>query len=61
LSNFFPVEGDTVVVIGYRHHEEVKTIGSVKGIAVNNEGKTQVSIALSDTMNIKNGCYKLVV
>jgi hypothetical protein len=60
LSDNRSPEEDITVVMGNGNEEKVTTIGTVKGNAINKNGKLQGSIDLSGIMNLKNGRYNLL-
>jgi hypothetical protein len=60
LSDNRSPEEDITVVMGNGNEEKVKTIRTVKGNAINKNGKLQGSIDLSGVMHLKNGRYNLL-
>jgi hypothetical protein len=57
LSGNRSPEKDITVVMGNGNKEKVTTIRTMKGNAINKNGKLQVSIDLFGVMYLKNGRY----
>jgi hypothetical protein len=60
LSSDWVEENDTVIAMGNGQKEDAVFKGSVKGVAMDSNGKLQVNIILSDVMYIPNGRYNLI-
>jgi hypothetical protein len=58
-ENRLPKE-DITVIMGNGNKDKVTTIGTVKGNAINKNGKLHGSIDLSGVMYLKNGRYNLL-
>jgi hypothetical protein len=60
LSSDWVERNDTVIVMGNGQKEDAVFKGSVKGVAMDSNGKLQGNIILSDVMYIPNGRYNLI-
>jgi hypothetical protein len=60
LSDCSVPEDNITVVMGNGNEEKVTTVGTVKGDAINQNGKRQGFIDLSGVMHLKNGRYNLL-